>query len=326
MKGRNGTTSFLPLKGKGGFQREISKQCLTKEQTKQIYDKIEIGEMVKLRKLDRHDVPISPKQATFTNDVNQYEKALLSDRNMKRGNNSQIKQWSILSDNIVYVKSEDRDIMNGIDIKLIDYREHKRIYRKMGKEGGEKLEIDFGESPEIMRNRYMDVYDDIYAEVVTKSRFDENVDLSMTYLGRIDMKREEVMKAEESFPISEQGFVMGKLMNGEECQILLDTGASKSYMSKSYYLRCKSLHNLPKFASKTQRIQVGNGQYVGVLFVIPVIVEINKHRLEVFTLVSKIFDNVDMVLGIKNLFEIEGVIDTRESSFRFLSRSIPIFP
>ena len=140
------------------------------------------------------------------------------------------------------------------------------------------------------------------------------------------MKREEMLKAEESFPISEQGFVMGKLMNGEECQILLDTGASKSYMSKSYYLRCKSLHSLPKFASKTQRIQVGNGQYVGVLFVIPVIVVINKQRLEVFTLVSKIFDNVDMVLGIKNLFEIEGVIDTRESSFRFLSRSIPIFP
>ena len=237
-----------------------------------------------------------------------------------------MEQWSILSDNIVYVRSEDSDIMNGIDIKLIDYREHKRMYRKMGKEGGERLDIDFGESPEIMKSRYMDVYDDIYAEVVTTSRFDENVDLSMTYLGRIDMKREEVMKAEESFPISEQGFVMGKLMNGEECQILLDTGASKLYMSKSYYLRCKSLHNLPKFTSKMQRIQVGNGQYVGVLFVIPVIVEINKHRLEVFMLVSEIFNNVDMVLGIKNLFELEGVIDSRESSFRFLSRLIPIFP
>ena len=119
---------------------------------------------------------------------------------------------------------------------------------------------------------------------------------------------------------------MGKLLNGEECQRLLDTGASKSYMLKSYYLRCKSLHNLPKFASKTQRIQVGNGQYVGVLFVIWVIVEINGHRLEVFTLVSEIFDNVDMVLGIKNLFELEGVIDSRESSFRFLSRWIPVFP
>ena len=43
-------------------------------------------------------------------------------------------------------------------------------------------------------------------------------------------------------------------------------------------------------------------------------------------LVSEIFDNVDMVLGIKNLFELEGVIDSRESSFRFLSRSIHIFP
>ena len=75
-----------------------------------------------------------------------------------------------------------------------------------------------------------------------------------------------------------------------------------------------------------QRIQVGNGQYVGVLFVIPIIVVINKHRLEVVTLVSEIFDNVDMVLGIKDLFELEGVIDSRESSFRFLSKSIPIFP
>ena len=322
MKGRNGSTSFLPSKRKVGFHRRISsEQCLTKEQMKQIYDKVELGGEVKIRKLDQHNTPISPKQVTF----NQYEKALLSDRNMRRSN-AQMEQWSILSDNIVYVRSEDHDIMNGIDIKLIDYREHKRMYRKMGKEGGERIEIDFGESLEIMKSRYMDVYDNIYAEVVMTSRFDENVDLSTTYLGRIDMKREEVMKAEESFPISEQGFVIGKLMNGEECQILLDTGASKSYMSKSYYLISKSLHNLPKFASKTHRIQVGNGQYVGVLFVILVIVEINKHRLEVFMLVSEIFDNVDMVLGIKNLFELEGLIDSRESSFRFLCRSIPIFP
>ena len=97
-------------------------------------------------------------------------------------------------------------------------------------------------------------------------------------------------------------------------------------MSKSYYLRCKALHGFPKFASKTQRIQVGNGQYVRVLFVILVIVEICSHRLEVFTLVSEIYDDVDMVLGIKNIFELEGIIDSHESSFRFLSRSIPIFP
>ena len=164
-------------------------------------------------------------------------------------NNSQMEQWSILSDNIVYVRSEGNDVMNGIDIKMVDYRDHKRMYRKMGKEEGEWLNIDFGESPEIFRDKYMDVYEEIYAEVVMTSKFDENVDLSTTYLGRIDMKREDVMKVEESFPISEQGFVMGRISNGEECQILLDMGANKSYMSKSYYLRCKTLHDLPKFAS-----------------------------------------------------------------------------
>ena len=66
-------------------------------------------------------------------------------------------QWSILSDNIVYVKSKDSDIMNGIDIKPIDYREHKRMYRKMNKEGGGSIDIDFGESPEVMKSKYMDV-------------------------------------------------------------------------------------------------------------------------------------------------------------------------
>ena len=75
MKGRNGSTSFLPLNKKGSFQRKIpSEQCLTKEQTKQIYDKIELGEEVKIRKLDQHNAPVSPKQVTFTNDVNQYER------------------------------------------------------------------------------------------------------------------------------------------------------------------------------------------------------------------------------------------------------------
>ena len=194
MKGRNGSISFLPLKRKGGFQREIlPKQCLDKEQTKQIYDKIELGEKVRIRKLDQHTAPVLPKQATFINDVNQYEKALLNNRNKK--SNAQMEQWSILSDNIVYVRSEDSDIMKGIDIKPIDYREHKRMYRKMGKEGGEKINIDFRESPEIMQNRYMDVYDNIYAEVVTSSRFDENVDLSTTYLGRI---RYEKRRGDES--------------------------------------------------------------------------------------------------------------------------------
>ena len=56
------------------------------------------------------------------------------------------------------------------------------------------------------------------------------------------------------------------------------------------------------------------------------IIDIHGHRFEIFTLVSEIYDNVDLVKGMKNIFELEGVIDSRESCFSFLSRSIPFFP
>ena len=75
-----------------------------------------------------------------------------------------------------------------------------------------------------------------------------------------------------------------------------------------------------------QRIQVGNGQCVSVLFIIPVIVDIHGHRFEIYTLVSEIHENVDLVLGIKNIFELEGVINSTDCCFRFLNRSIPIYP
>ena len=64
-------------------------------------------------------------------------------------------------------------------------------------------------------------------------------------------------------------------------------------MSKSFYMHCKSLHALPKFASKTQGIQVGNGQFASVLFIIPVIIDVHRHRFKIYTLVSEIHENVD---------------------------------
>ena len=115
------------------------------------------------------------------------------------------------------------------------------------------------------------------------------------------------------------------MLDGTECQLLLDMGASKSFMSKSFYIQCRSLHSLLKFASKTQRIQVRNGQCVSVLFVIPVIIDVHGHRFEIYTSVSEIHENVDLILGIKNVFKLEGVINSRDCCFEFLNRSVPIF-
>ena len=60
-------------------------------------------------------------------------------------------------------------------------------------------------------------------------------------------------------------------------------------------------------------------KHVSVLFVIPVMVEIAGQRFEVYTLVSKIHENVDVVLGIKNVFELEGIFNLQECCFSFES-------
>ena len=48
----------------------------------------------------------------------------------------------------------------------------------------------------------------------------------------------------------------------------------------------KCLHSLPKFISDTKNIQVGNGQFVSVLFIIPVVVDIHGHLFEIYTAVA----------------------------------------
>ena len=177
------------------------------------------------------------------------------------------------------------------------------------KEEREIIELDFGPIPDIFKEECLDVYEGIQSEILNNKRFDETSDLSTACLGKPYRSKNDKIKVEDSFPISDQGHTLEKLLDGTECQILLDTGASKSLMSKLYYMCCKSLHSLPKFASKTQRIQVGNGQFVGVLFIIPVIIDMHGHRFKIYTLVSEIYENVDLVLGIKNVFKLEGVIN-----------------
>ena len=90
--------------------------------------------------------------------------------------------------------------------------------------------------PQILDEEYLDVYEGIQSEIVNTTRFDENSDLSTTYLGKSDKTRNDKLKAEESFPISEHGCTVGRLLDGTECQLLLDTGVSKSFMSKSFYM------------------------------------------------------------------------------------------
>ena len=118
----------------------------------------------------------------------------------------------------------------------------------------EDLTADIIFEEDRVRDAYFDKYDGIHAEISQATKFNESTDLSTTYLGRTDMTREYVIKAEERFPISGQGYTNAKLLDQTKCSILIDMGASKSCMSKSYYMRCKLLHTLSKFTSMTKRV------------------------------------------------------------------------
>ena len=107
--------------------------------------------------------------------------------------------------------------------------------------------------------------------------------------------------------------------------ILLDTGASKCYISRAYFERNKILHGLPRLKSIIKSLRVGNGNEVNAHFVIPILLKIAGHRFEIYALVSEIQPTIDLVLDMKNMHELEGELSPRNSEFRFLNRAIPLF-
>ena len=337
MKGKNGNTSFLPERRKGGkvrFSEEVTyiphkeRMCLTKDQATQIYEEVEKKETINIqitsqgieneKKVRKEQI----KEEDIDTIENPYVKAI-TNINIKDENKvEQMINWSILSDKLRYVDSSISETPK-LTIRPLEESKHRQLFNALEIQEDQILEMIFEENK--VKETYFDKYEGIQSEISQVTRFDENTDLCMTYLGRIGQTRKSVIKAEESFQISGQGYTVGKLADMTNCNILIDTGAIQSYMSKSFYMQSKILHALPQFVPTTQRIQVGNGQYVAVLFVIPVIIEKHGHLFEVFTLVSEIHGNVDLVLRMKNAYELEGIVDMQDSSFKFLNRSIPFF-
>ena len=61
-------------------------------------------------------------------------------------------------------------------------------------------EINFGTVPQNLQEEYLDVYEGIQSDKVSSTRFDENSEISTTYLGKIEHKEsQDKLKAEESF-------------------------------------------------------------------------------------------------------------------------------
>ena len=94
----------------------------------------------------------------------------------------QMEQWSILSNILNYIQHDKHHTVNHtLNIKAINkYRNKSETKEEKG-----PVELDFGSMPLKLCKEYLDVYEGIQSKIVNTTRFNENSDLSMTYLGRI---------------------------------------------------------------------------------------------------------------------------------------------
>ena len=105
--------------------------------------------------------------------------------------------------------------------------------------------------------------------------------------------------------------------------MLLDTGASQSYLSYGFYLECDYLKKLPTFKPLGPRVYMGNGEWVPAIHIIPIVFHVGTCAFEVYTLVCKMTSS-DFIWGMKNVVETEGVICTRSMTYKFLNRSLKL--
>ena len=151
---------------------------------------------------------------------NTYQKAILTE-NDKKKSPTQMKEWSILSDHVKYVTSDGSETFHKFNIDQMNYRHKRDLYKELQDKELLSADVNFGGSPEKLKAEYLDVYERVYAEVITTDRFDEDMDLNTTYLGQVDMTRSTEVKEEDNFPITAQGYTKGKLLDGTECDILV---------------------------------------------------------------------------------------------------------
>ena len=241
--------------------------------------------------------------------------------NPEQMNTHNMEEWSILSTEIHYTHRRPQ----GTGKLLIIQGPKEALEKWASSPTAPTLSpIELPDTP--LNRQYMDQFDKISIKLKDSTTFQDNRDVSTTYLGKPNLLRQTSrFEHELIFKIDVNSHAKGRVIGGNSIDILLDTGASKSYMSKAYYMNNPCLHSLPKFNTHIKHLQVGNGNKVATLFVIPVLISIEEHRFEVYTLVSEIQDTIDLVIGMKNMHELEGELSARNSYFLFLNRAVPLF-
>ena len=139
MKGKNGTTSFLPERRKGGkvrFSEEITyipnkeRTCLTKDQATQVYEEIEKDEPINIQTVsqrignEKKTSNVQQKEEDMDTIENPYQKAITNINIKDETKIDQMINWSIFSDKLRYVDSSINDL-SKLTIRPLEENKHR---------------------------------------------------------------------------------------------------------------------------------------------------------------------------------------------------------
>ena len=232
--------------------------------------------------------------------------------------------WSIISEKPEYpAQTQESD---NFYIHNLNAKRSNALHTKYEQEDPVELEQHFKDYS-VVDEEFLDRFEEVTNTLNTTLTHNDRSEVATTYLGTTNRKRQNGMfKAIPDFKVKPNSTVPFKLMDNARGKMLLDTGATQSYMSKDFYDKNKILHSLPRYKTQAKTIVVGNGDKVDILFAIPTIIRIEDHVFEIFTLVAEIQPSIDIIFGMKNMFETEGVYDLSELKYKFRNRAIPMYP
>ena len=188
--------------------------CLTKDQAKQIYKEIEKNKPINIQIVNqgiKDESKVRNKEVEEEDtdiNVNPYQKAISNASPKDENKIEQLINWSTFSDKIRYVDS-CMNMMPRLTIRPLEEKKHRKLFSTLEVKEDQIPNIIFDEDR--IKETYFDKYDGVQSEISQETRFDESTDLSTTYLGKVDQKRKSVIRTEEGFPISGQGYTVGRL-------------------------------------------------------------------------------------------------------------------
>ena len=115
-------------------------------------------------------------------DTNLYKELIVNNVEKIEPLLTQMEQWSILSNMLNYIQYyKHPKNFHNLGISAVNIcKNHSEI-----NEEKDTIEVDFGQTPDILKEEYLNVYEGIQSEIVNTTRFDENSDLSTNIFRKI---------------------------------------------------------------------------------------------------------------------------------------------